>query len=127
MVKFLRRTWYAYVKLGKGNKKNQKWRKPTGRDNKLREKKKGYGSVVSIGYGSDKDSRDTLKGKSPVMVNNINDLQKVGKDNIAVLGSVGGKKKIAIIEKAKGMKVEFYNVNIASFLKKNKLKGNNKK
>jgi len=38
MKKFLRRTWSRYSKLGRKRKKKQKWRKPTGRDNKMREK-----------------------------------------------------------------------------------------
>ena len=49
MKKFLRRTWDRYSKLGKGRKKLQKWRKPSGRDNKIREKKKGHSRLVDIG------------------------------------------------------------------------------
>ncbi len=40
--KFLRRNWNKYKRIGKGNKKKQKWRKPRGRDNKMREKRRGY-------------------------------------------------------------------------------------
>jgi ribosomal protein L32E len=38
--KFLRRIWSRYSKLGKKRKKKQVWRKPRGRDNKMREKRK---------------------------------------------------------------------------------------
>ena len=48
--KFLRRTWSRYSKLGKQRKKKQIWKAPKGRDNKMREKRKGYPAVVSIGY-----------------------------------------------------------------------------
>jgi len=53
-IKFLRRVWKRHSKLGRGRKKKQVWRKPTGRDNKMRERKKGHPSVVSIGYRSEK-------------------------------------------------------------------------
>lgn len=48
--KFKRRTWSRYSKLGRKRKKKQVWRKPTGRDNKMREKRKSYPKVVSTGY-----------------------------------------------------------------------------
>jgi large subunit ribosomal protein L32e len=120
--KFLRRTWSRYVKLGKGRKKKQKWRNPTGRDNKMRERRKGRPPVVSIGYRSDKKIRGTLQEKIPQVIMNIKDLSKVQKNQIAYLGNVGKKKKIEIANKAKEMKIEFYNLNIDSFLKKNKIK-----
>ncbi len=121
-MKFLRRTSNRYSKLGKGRKKLQKWRRPTGRDNKMREKRRGYPAVVSVGYIKSKDARNKLNEKVPVEVFNIKDLEKVGKNQIAVIANVGKKKKIEIAEKAKEMKVEIYNLNPKTFLKKNKMK-----
>ena len=72
--KFLRRTGNKLVKLGKGRPKKQVWRSPKGRDNKMREKRKGYAAVVSIGYGTKKQERGKIKGKNPVHVSNIKDL-----------------------------------------------------
>jgi len=46
--RFLRRLTNRYLKLGKKRKKKQKWRKPKGRHNKMREKERGYPAVVSI-------------------------------------------------------------------------------
>ena len=40
-MKFKRRIWNRYSKLGKKRKKKQVWRRPTGRDNPMREKKRG--------------------------------------------------------------------------------------
>ena len=127
MVKFLRRTWNRYAKLGKGRKKKQVWRKPTGRDNKMREKKKGYPVTVSIGYGKNVKSRGLLEGKTPLEINNILDLNKINDNNIAVIGKIGKKKKMEIAEKAKEMKIDIYNMNPKSFLKKNRKKVTKKK
>jgi len=119
MVKFLRRTWSRYSKLGKRRKKKQVWRKPTGRDNKMREKRKGYPAVVSIGYRSNKKSRDKLMDKKPVKINNLRELEKIKENEIAIIGGVGKKKKIEIANKAKEMKIELYNMNPEKFLKLN--------
>ncbi len=120
--KFLRRTSKRYVKLGKGVKKNQKWRKPTGRDNKMREKKKGYPAVVKIGYKAEKASRGVLNNKKPIMILNVKDLENVKKNTIAIIGKVGKKKKLEIAKKAKEMKVELYNMNAKNYLKLNEKK-----
>ena len=118
MVKFLRRDATRFSKFGNGKGKKASWRKPTGRDNKMREKRRGYAPVVSIGYRSDKKIRGTLEEKNPVTIMNINDLKKIGKKDIGVVGNVGAKKKIEIVKKAKEMKIELKNVNIDAFLKK---------
>lgn len=119
MVKFLRRTWTRYAKLGKGRKKLQVWRKPTGRHNKMREQRKGAAAIVSIGYRSKKEFRGKLMDKNPVRICNIKDLEKMKKDEIAIIGSIGKKKKMEIAKKAKEMKIEVYNLNPEKFLKLN--------
>jgi large subunit ribosomal protein L32e len=118
--KFLRRKTHAYSKLGKGRKKKQVWRKPTGRDNKMREKRKGRPAVVSLGYGSAKISRNKLKNKIPIRIMNPNDLNKITNKNIAIIGAVGKKKKLEIAEQAKKMKIDIYNMNAEKFIEKNK-------
>ena len=69
MRKFLRRTSNRYSKLGRKRKKKQVWRKPKGRDNKMREKRRGYPAVVSIGYKKGKH-------KTQIIINNVKDLEK---------------------------------------------------
>ena len=126
MVKnFIRRTWNRYSKLGKRRKNKQVWRRPTGRDNKMREKRRGYPAVVSVGYCADKQEKGKIEEKTPIMVNNINDLDKIGKDNIAIIGSVGKKKKIEIAKKAKEKAILVHNLNIKKFIKKIKRKRKN--
>jgi len=123
MVKFLRRIWKKYSKLGKKRKKKQVWRRPTGRDNKMREKRRGYPAVVSVGYKTDKTVRGKIEEKNPITINNLKDLDKVKKNEIIIIASVGKKKKLDIVKKAKEKGLVVYNVNTIKFLKKNKLKG----
>lgn len=124
--KFLRRTSVRLSKLGKRRKKKQVWRKPTGRDNKMREQRRGKPSVVSIGYSTDKKSRGKIKGKPPIFVKNIKELEKIGKQNIIVLGNIGKKKKIEIVKKANELNLEIANLNVKKFLKKNEKKSETK-
>lgn len=121
--KFLRRTWKKYSKLGRRRKKKQVWRKPTGRDNKMREKKRGYPAIVKVGYKKNKKSQEET-----VVILNVRDLEKVGKKKKIIIGKIGKKKKIEIAKKAKEMKIKIYNLNIDKFLKElNKKKKNESK
>jgi large subunit ribosomal protein L32e len=92
-AKFLRRTWSRYSKLGKRRKNKQVWRKPTGRDNKMREKRRGYPAIVSIGHRTDKKSRGKVKEKIPKTVRNLLDLKNLEKNDIIILGRIGNTKK----------------------------------
>ena len=114
--KFLRRICNRYSKLGKKRKKKQVWRKPRGRDNKMREKRKGYPAVVKIGY-----KKERKKEKGTFMVRNINDLNKIkksSKKDLVVLGKVGKKRKIEIMKKAEEAGIHIQNINNKKFLKK---------
>ena len=133
MVKFLRRSSTRYVKLGKGVKKNQKWRRPTGRDNKMREKRKGRPAVVSVGYKKEEVKKITI-------VKSLNELEKAmelptstkqakassSKGEI-ILGNVGKKKKIEIAKKAKEKGIKISNLNIEKFLRQVKKEEDKKK
>ncbi|MBS3076116.1 50S ribosomal protein L32e [Candidatus Pacearchaeota archaeon] len=121
---FLRHVWHKHSKLGRGRKKKQKWKKPTGRDNKMREKIRGHPVSVSIGYRSDKAVRDKLKDKERVMIKNIQDLLKIKANQIGVVAKVGNKKRIEIVKKAKESKIQLYNINPDKFLEKINLKEN---
>jgi ribosomal protein L32E len=110
-MKFLRRDAARYSKFGNGRGKKAKWRKPTGRDNKMREKRKGYQTLVSIGFG-------TIEKPTPITIFNAKELTKVNKNSVLLLGKVGKKKQIEIAKKAKELGLKFTNLNVDSFLKK---------
>lgn len=115
--KFLRRVWFRYSKLGKGRKKLQKWRRPTGRDNKMREKRKGYSSIVSIGYRKS----NVLKNENKIIVvSKISELDNLKKGESVVLGHMGTKKKIQAAKIAKERGIKIQNLNIKKTMKKEK-------
>lgn len=118
MVKFLRGDWKRSSKLGKKRKKKQIWRSPKGRHNKMREKRKNYPAIVSIGYRTNNQDRGKIKGEYPEIVRNLKDLEKINGNKIAIMGNIGKKKKIEIVKKAKELKVNFINLNVKKFLKK---------
>ncbi len=119
-MKFLRRDWSRYSKLGKNRKKKQKWKNPKGRDNKMRERRKGYPAVISIGYKKDKKNLGKIENKVPVIVKNLNELEKIKKNEIVILGRIGKKKKIEVAKKAEEMKIKIHNLNIKKFLNNSK-------
>ncbi len=109
---FLRRNWNRHSKLGRGRKKKQRWKKPRGRDNKMREKRKGYPKVVSTGY------KNPDKKQNIVYIQNLKDLEKIKQKNKVLLKKVGKKKKIEIAKKAKEKGIKIENLNINKLLKK---------
>lgn len=117
MAKFLRRIWNRYSKLGKRRKKKQVWRRPKGRDNKMREKRKGYPVVVSVGYKKKRSERKNIR-----VIRNPEELERTEKNEIVIIGDIGKKKKIEIAKKAIKMKIPIQNIDIKKFLKKSEKK-----
>jgi len=110
--KFIRSKWRTQSKLGRGRKKLRKWRKPNGRDTKMRLQKKGNPPIVKIGYKKQKKEQ-----KPVIKVYNLKDLEKV-KDKEIILGRIGNRKKIEIVKKAKELKITIVNLSTKKFLKK---------
>ena len=111
---FIRRTANRYSKLGKRRKKKQVWRRPTGRDNKMRERIKGHPKVVSVGY----KKNNKLIGKIIITVKNVRDLEGTKKQHVIKIGHIGRKKKIEIVKIMKERKLEAINLDVGKFLKK---------
>ena len=85
-----------------------KWRKPKGMGNKVRRGRRGKPSMPEVGFSSPKSVRGlNKKGFREVIVGNAADLAKIDvKEEVAVIGrTVGGRKKIEILAKAKELKV----------------------
>ena len=68
--RFVRKDWRELSKLGRGRKKKQRWRKPKGRHNKLRAKKRSVGKMPGVGYRSPKSIRGTFQGLTPIWIIN---------------------------------------------------------
>jgi len=114
--RFLRKDWHKCIRLGR-KKKNRVWRASKGRHGKLRQKWKSHTKMPSIGYGMPREIRGLVKGMKPIMINNIEDLAKMGDGNIAIIsGKVGLKKRMDIAKKALQMNVKFANFEPQKFL-----------
>ncbi len=118
MVKFLRTGWKKYSRLGLRRKKKQVYRKSKGGENKIRLKMKGHIRNVSIGFRTNKKERGLVKGLKSVLVYNIDDLKKISKDEIGIIGKIGDKSKKKIAEYAKEHKIKLFNLNPEKFLQK---------
>lgn len=105
------------------NKKKRleaKWHRPKGLTNKMRLNKRGYPRVVSTGYRTPVELRGLTKhGLEPVTINKISDLLSLDPTTqIALVSStMGQRKKVAVLEKAKEMKLKIQNIkNIEDYL-----------
>ena len=105
---FLRRDLNRYSKLSK----KKTWRKPKGRDNKMREKRGGYPKVVKVGYKRKK------KDNNMIRISNPKELEKIKQGSFIIIGKVGKKKKIEITKKAIEQKIKIYKINPNKFLDK---------
>lgn len=111
MPKFIRQDVSRYSKLGKNRKKLQKWRKPKGRDSKMRLKRKSYPATVSIGYSSNKKLSGKIENLTPTLIKNQKDLEKATKENIIIIsGKLGAKKKLEFIKQAQEKKLKILNI-----------------
>lgn len=107
---FVRQEANRHSKLGKNRKKLQKWRKPKGRDSKMRLKRKGYSASPTVGHRSKKTESGKIDGKVPMMIYNTSDLAKMESNSVGIVASVGAKKKMEIIKKAQESKIKLLNV-----------------
>jgi large subunit ribosomal protein L32e len=88
------------------------WRRPTGIDNKMRQKRKGWPKSVKVGYGSPRAVRDLHpSGMEEVAVFNIGDLTIVDPETqvARIGGSVGTRKRRAILAEAENLGIRVLN------------------
>jgi large subunit ribosomal protein L32e len=100
-ARFLRSDWHKRLRIGRRRKKLRKWRKPKGRHNKIRERRKGRGARVDVGYGSPKVVKGTINGLKPILIYSPKDLEKLREEEIGVIASVGMKKRLEILNAAR--------------------------
>tara|TARA_Y100000310_G_scaffold45623_1_gene42502 strand:- start:4842 stop:5198 length:357 start_codon:yes stop_codon:yes gene_type:complete len=108
---FQRRDIKRYSKLGKNRKAIQSWRKPRGRDNKMRLKLNSYPGLPTVGHKTQKTEAGKIKGMYPILVSNVADLKTLGKEHAAIIsGRVGARKKMEIIKSATELKIKILNL-----------------
>lgn len=120
--KFVRRVTHRHSKLGKGRKSLQKWRRPTGRDNKMRDNRKGRPPRVKIGYKKNTEERQSFR-----VITNLKEAIATKKGEMVVIGNVGNKKRIEIVENLKKLGAKIQNLNVKKFMKHTEAKAKKKK
>ncbi|MFQ6094984.1 MAG: 50S ribosomal protein L32e [Candidatus Bathyarchaeia archaeon] len=90
----------------------ENWRRPRGLDSKMRKKVKGWPPSPNKGYRSPKKTRNLHpSGLREVRVMNVKDLEKVDAESevIRIGHTVGDKKRIEIINRAREMGIRILN------------------
>lgn len=107
--RFVRQESWRYDRLA------QNWRKPKGKDNKMRRQLSGVPRIVKIGYRGPKDARSLHpSGYTDNIVYNVNDLYKLdpNKDAARLAHTVGARKRKQIISQATTMHIKILNPGI---------------
>jgi len=106
MPKFRRQEWFRFKRLG------EKWRRPRGKDSKMRMGRKGKPAMPSVGYKLPKPSRGLHpSGLVEVMVSRPNDIEGVNPSRqvVRIASSVGRRKREQILARAKELGVRVLN------------------
>ena len=104
--KFIRQESWRYDRLAKN------WRKPKGKDNKMRKQKSGMPAIVKVGYRGPRVARGLHpSGYTDNIVHNMAELTRLDpKRDAARLGhTVGKRKRIGIIAKANELGIKVLN------------------
>jgi len=124
---FLRRNTREYSKLGVKRKKLQKWRRPKGRDNKMRLKVKSRAPVVEIGYKKDLRTRGKIDDREVIFVQNLEELKALKKGSVIMLGRMGARKMLEVAKIAKEKDINVTNFSIGLFAKRHEKKTEHRK
>jgi len=103
---FVRQESWRYVRI------HPEWRKPKGVDNKVRRQDKGWPALVRVGYRGPLESRGLHpSGHHELMVYRASDLDAAvpGRDVARIGGTVGAKKRAAILERATELGIRVVN------------------
>ncbi|NPA97346.1 MAG: 50S ribosomal protein L32e [Crenarchaeota archaeon] len=103
---FLRWLWWKFPKF----ENDLKWKRPRGKDNKMRLKLKGYPPLAGVGYRMPKAMRELHpSGLEPVVVASVKDLEALDpkKHAVYIASTVGLRKKMELVKEAssRGFKV----------------------
>ena len=104
--KFVRQESWRYDRLA------ENWRKPKGKDNKMRKQYSGVPPIVKVGYRGPKRSRGLHpSGYIDHIVFNVNDLTRLDatKDAARLAHTVGTRKRKEILAKATNLGIKVLN------------------
>ncbi|MBI2650454.1 50S ribosomal protein L32e [Candidatus Woesearchaeota archaeon] len=102
-------------------KVNDKWRKPKGIHSKIRHKFKGRRKMPSPGYKSPKKAKGLhSSGQMIAGVSSMSDLIKIRKESegAVIAKSVGMKKRLEILKRARELNINILNLNVDEQIKK---------
>ena len=96
--------------------RNSSWRKPKGIDGRVRRRFKGAVPMPSIGYGSDKQTRNVHPhGFRTVVINNVQELEMLMMHNrsyaATVAHSVSSRLRKEIVQRAEQLSIRVTNAN----------------
>ena len=104
--RFIRQESWRYDRLA------ENWRKPKGKDNKMRKRKSGMPALVKVGYRSPKAARGLHpSGYRDNLIHNTKELVRLDpkRDAARIAHTVGRKKRIDIVNKAIELGVKVLN------------------
>lgn len=103
---FVRQESWRYKRLG------EKWRRPRGKDSKMRLQKRGWPPLVKVGYRSPRKYRGLHpSGFREVLVHSLADLDGLDPKvhAIRLSGSLGSRSRLRIFEKAQALGLKVLN------------------
>src|ERR1044071_2675000 len=103
---FERQESWRYKKLATN------WRKPKGKDNKMRKQVSGVPALVKVGYKGPRKTRGLHpSGYNYILFFNINDLARINPkiDAIRIAHGVGYKRRLDILDQATKLKIKVLN------------------
>lgn len=104
--RFIRQESWRYVRL------KPSWRRPRGKDSKMRLQIKGWPPLVKVGYRTPRAYRNLHpSGFKEVLVYRPEDLQGLDPEihAVRIASSVGMRKRLLIVEKAKKLDIKVLN------------------
>ncbi|MBI2651657.1 50S ribosomal protein L32e [Candidatus Woesearchaeota archaeon] len=107
--------------IRKKKRLERKWRKPKGMDSKIRLRLKGRPKAVSTGYGSPKNAKHLHKsGLMQHVLKSEKELERLNPKEycIALSSTLGNRKRVVILKKARELGFNVVNVNADEYIKK---------
>jgi len=104
--RFIRQESWRYKRV------KPSWRRPRGKTSKMRRKQRGWPKTVAVGYKGAKKVRGLHpSGFREILIHRLEDLEKIDvkAEAARIAATVGERKRIAILERAKALNVRILN------------------